>query len=77
MISGEGEKVPFTQRLYPEGNVEDWLLEVEKVMRESLRQILSDSLQDYAVVCSLGLVMCSHSTVLRAVSIKRHLFCLL
>ena len=51
MISGEGEKVPFTERLYPEGNVEDWLLEVERVMRESLRKILSDSLEDYALVC--------------------------
>jgi len=50
MISGEGEKVPFTQRLYPEGNVEDWLLEVERVMRESLRKILSDSLEDYVKV---------------------------
>ena len=42
MISAEGEQVPFTQTLYPEGNVEDWLLKVENVMRESLRQILSD-----------------------------------
>jgi len=50
MISGEGEKVPFTERLYPEGNVEDWLLEVERVMRESLRKILSDALEDYKQV---------------------------
>jgi len=53
MISGEGEKVPFTQSLYPEGNVEDWLLEVERVMRESLRKILSDALVDYKEVCSI------------------------
>jgi dynein heavy chain, axonemal len=50
MISSEGEKVPFTQTLYPEGNVEDWLLEVENVMRESLRQILSNALEDYKTV---------------------------
>jgi len=50
MISGEGEKVPFTERLFPDGNVEDWLLEVEIVMRESLRKILSDSLEDYKEV---------------------------
>jgi len=51
MISGEGEVVPFTERLYPKGNVEYWLLEVERVMRESLRKILSDSLEDYKTVC--------------------------
>jgi len=56
MISGEGEHVPFTERLYPEGNVEDWLLEVEKVMRESLRKILSDALIDYAEVCLMNIV---------------------
>jgi len=47
MISGEGERVPFSEALYPDGNVEDWLLRVERVMRESLRTILSDALQDY------------------------------
>ena len=30
---------------------EDWSLEVEKVMRESLRKILSDALEDYKMVC--------------------------
>jgi len=53
MISGEGEKVPFTEVLRPDGNVEDWLLEVERVMRESLRKILSDALEDYKTVSSL------------------------
>jgi hypothetical protein len=52
MISAEGEKVPFTKSLYPEGNVEDWLLEVENVMRESLRQILANALEDYIIVSS-------------------------
>ena len=47
MFSGEGEMVPFCQVLYPKGNVEDWLLEVEKVMRLSLKEIIRDSLQDY------------------------------
>ena len=45
MFSGEGEMVPFCQVLYPKGNVEDWLLEVEKVMRLSLKEIIRDSLQ--------------------------------
>ncbi|XP_076826201.1 dynein axonemal heavy chain 1-like isoform X3 [Clavelina lepadiformis] len=37
MISGEGEKVGFSEDLYPTGNVEDWLGEVERVMLESVR----------------------------------------
>ena len=32
------------------GNVEDWLLEVERVMRDSLRKILGDSLEVYPTV---------------------------
>lgn len=50
MISAEGEVVPFKDRLYPEGNVEDWLLEVERVMKESLRLILKEALDDYLTV---------------------------
>ena len=50
MYSAEGEVVPFCKVLYPEGNVEDWLLEVEKVMRLSLKEIIRDSLQDYQKV---------------------------
>lgn len=50
MSSGEGETVPLKQELYPKGNVEDWLLEVERVMRESLREIMGDSLKDYKEV---------------------------
>ena len=47
MYSGEGEMVPFCNVLYPKGNVEDWLLEVEKLMRLSLKEIIRDSLGDY------------------------------
>eukprot|EP00118_Oscarella_pearsei_P012540 m.93002 g.93002 ORF g.93002 m.93002 type:complete len:4173 (+) comp36767_c0_seq9:102-12620(+) len=47
MASGEGEVVPFSEDLYPRGNVEDWLLEVETVMRRSLKQIISDALEAY------------------------------
>ena len=50
MKSGEGEVVPFSETLYPRGNVEDWLLEVERVMRGSLRKIIGDSLLDYVKV---------------------------
>lgn len=47
MFSGEGECVPFSNELYPTGNVEDWLLEVENTMRGSLREILHRALVAY------------------------------
>ena len=47
MFSGEGECVPFSNSLYPTGNVEDWLLEVENTMRGSLREILNRALLVY------------------------------
>lgn len=50
MSSGEGEVVPFCEVLYPVGNVEDWLLEVERVMRLSLKRIIEESLHDYKEV---------------------------
>lgn len=50
MYSAEGEMVQFAQDLYPTGNVEDWLLEVEKTMKSSLRDILYQALQEYAEV---------------------------
>ena len=50
MFSGEGEVVPFCEVMYPTGNVEDWLLEVERVMRLSLKQIIEQSLTDYKEV---------------------------
>ena len=50
MESGEGEVVPFKKDLYPRGNVEDWLLEVEEVMKESLRLILLEAIADYSKV---------------------------
>ena len=50
MFSGEGECVPFSNNLYPTGNVEDWLLEVENTMRGSLREILNRALLVYPEV---------------------------
>ena len=47
MFSGDGEKVPFHEELYPTGNVEEWLLNVEKVMRSSLRHIIEKALEAY------------------------------
>ena len=50
MYSAEGEMVQFSEKLYPTGNVEDWLLEVENTMRSSLREILYQALQEYGDV---------------------------
>ena len=52
MFSAEGEVVPLSQPLYPTGNVEDWLLEVERVMMDSIRKILGQSLLAYPEVGS-------------------------
>lgn len=60
MTSGEGEKVEFKERLYPDGSVEDWLLQVERVMKESLRLILQAALDDYKKVDVLLLLKQFH-----------------
>ena len=39
--------VGFRQTLYPTGNVEDWMLEIERCMVDTLREIIRDSLVDY------------------------------
>lgn len=50
MFSAENEEVQFKENIYPTGNVEDWMLEIERVMKESLRIIIRDSLEDYKTV---------------------------
>jgi dynein heavy chain, axonemal len=50
MYSAEQEEVAFRENIYPTGNVEDWMYEIERVMRESLRIIIRDSLENYKVV---------------------------
>ena len=37
MNSVENERVPFSEHMYPEGNVENWLGEVERIMKDSCR----------------------------------------
>ena len=64
MFSAEGEEVPFKQTLYPRGNVEDWLLEVERVMMESLRQIMEEALKDYKEVSLTTLKSSTNSLIL-------------
>jgi len=48
MNSQEREKVAFDKPMFPKGNVENWLNEVEERMRASLRLHTETSLGDYA-----------------------------
>ncbi|KAM6980842.1 dynein axonemal heavy chain 1 [Aplochiton taeniatus] len=47
MYSGEGEEVKLSIPVWPTGNVEDWLREVEKSMKASLRTSIERSLKVY------------------------------
>ena len=47
MFSSEGEKIPFEKTTYPIGNVEDWMSEIENIMRFSIRTIIQRALMAY------------------------------
>ncbi|XP_054832932.1 dynein axonemal heavy chain 1 [Eublepharis macularius] len=47
MYSAEGEEVKLFSPIYPTGNVEDWLLEVEKIMKASVRDNIERALKVY------------------------------
>ena len=48
MISPEKEMVPMMDPIDPVGkNVEDWMLEVEAMMRTSIRHVMDQAIQDY------------------------------
>ena len=48
MFSSEKEKVPFKDPVDPnKKNVEDWMGEVEEMMRQSIRKCLHESILDY------------------------------
>ncbi|XP_019331155.1 dynein axonemal heavy chain 1 [Alligator mississippiensis] len=47
MYSAEGEEVKLFSPIYPTGNVEDWLLEVEKSMKASVRDNIERSIGIY------------------------------
>lgn len=57
MYSAENEEVLFRENIYPTGNVEDWMLEIERVMKESMRQIIRDSLEDYKKVTNIMIII--------------------
>ena len=48
--------VSLCRSMYPTGNVEDWLLEVEKLMKESVKKVIGDSLINYPMVQSYFLL---------------------
>lgn len=53
MVSAEGEKVSFSKKVdvnegEKKGNVEKWMLEIENVMKKSLKDICKTSLAAYA-----------------------------
>ncbi|KAL3318377.1 Dynein heavy chain 1, axonemal [Cichlidogyrus casuarinus] len=50
MFSGEGEMIPYEKTTYPTGNVEEWMLEIENLMRYSLRNIIAKALAAYKCV---------------------------
>lgn len=50
MFSSEGEEVKLQEVMYPTGNVEDWMSELERIMRETLRLTLKDALEAYPKV---------------------------
>ena len=54
MFSGEGEEVEFAKTMYPTGNVEEWMLEIENCMKESMRLIIKEALQDYKQVSTVA-----------------------
>jgi len=47
MESPQGEVVALPPNIRARGNVEDWLTDVEKGMRESLRQLMKQGVEDY------------------------------
>lgn len=50
MTSKEKERVPFDKPMFPTGNVEAWLGEVERRMRSSVRAQVESSMKAYATV---------------------------
>jgi dynein heavy chain len=59
MISGEGEVVPFVTHVDVnkpgnKGAVEKWLLEIEEIMMDTLRDISKKSNDAYAIACAPG-----------------------
>ncbi|KAI9144540.1 dynein heavy chain and region D6 of dynein motor-domain-containing protein [Paraphysoderma sedebokerense] len=50
MYASDGECIPFPDKFYPMGNVEEWLLKVEEAMKKSIREEIKKCLADYWVL---------------------------
>lgn len=51
MISAEGETVPFTKMVDPKGkNVEQWMMELEDMMKISIRDIMERAIANYTEI---------------------------
>lgn len=50
MYSAEGEEVKLSFSIYPSSNVEDWLREVERSMKASVRDIIERAIKAYPTV---------------------------
>lgn len=50
MYSAEGEEVQLSFSVYPSSNVEDWLREVERSMKTSVRDIIERAIKAYPLV---------------------------
>lgn len=50
MFSAEGEEVQLSFSIYPSSNVEDWLREVERSMKTSVRDIIERAIKAYPTV---------------------------
>lgn len=50
MYSAEGEEVQLSFSIYPSSNVEDWLREVERSMKTSVRDIIERAIKAYPLV---------------------------
>lgn len=70
MYSGEGEEVKLSLPVNPTGNVEDWLREVEKSMKATLRDNIDRSLKVYPEVCNLESYFTHLMVVFRFVTFK-------
>lgn len=57
MYSAEDEEVELFSPIYPTGNVEDWLLQVEKIMKASVRDNIERAIKVYPNVGVLFIIV--------------------
>jgi dynein heavy chain len=68
MLSKDGEKVPFTSKFRVRVVVEEWLIEVEKNMRKTLRDLTDRAIHDYVSQDRETWILTHHSQIVQTVS---------